>query len=46
MFVEHHFRKNMNDVRPLPGADIDSDHNLLISKIHEENYDIPKVKTK
>jgi hypothetical protein len=23
----------MNDVQPLPGADIDSDHNLLVAKI-------------
>jgi hypothetical protein len=49
MPVKHQFRKNVKDVRTLPAADIDSDHNLLIAKIHtkmQKNHEIPKVKTK
>lgn len=32
----------MNDVRPLSGADIDSDYNLLIPKIHIKQQKIIK----
>jgi exonuclease III len=31
--VKHRFRNSVKDVRTLPGADIDSDHNLLVAKI-------------
>jgi hypothetical protein len=42
MFVKHQFRKNMNDVWTLPGADIDCNHNLLIAKIHTKLQKIMK----
>ena len=29
---EHRFRNSVKDVQTLPGADIDSDHNLLFAK--------------
>jgi len=32
-FVKHRFRKSVKDLQTLPGADIDSDHNLLVAKI-------------
>jgi hypothetical protein len=28
------FRNSVKDVQTLPGADIDSDHNLLVAKVH------------
>jgi len=31
--VKHRFRNSVKDVQTLPGADIDSDHNLLVAKI-------------
>jgi hypothetical protein len=31
--VKQLFRNSVNDVQTLPGADIDSDHNLLVAKI-------------
>jgi hypothetical protein len=31
--VKHQFRNSVKDVQTLPGADIDSDHNLLVAKI-------------
>jgi endonuclease/exonuclease/phosphatase family metal-dependent hydrolase len=31
--VEHRFRISMKDVQTMPGADTDSDHNLLVAKI-------------
>ena len=30
---KHRFRNSVKDVQTLPGADIDSDHNLLVAKI-------------
>jgi endonuclease/exonuclease/phosphatase family metal-dependent hydrolase len=33
ILVKHQFRNNVKDVQTLPGADIDSDHNLLVAKI-------------
>jgi len=32
--VKHRFRNSVKDVQTLPGADIDSDHNLLVAKVH------------
>ena len=29
----HRFRNSVKDVQTLPGADIDSDHNLLVAKV-------------
>jgi len=31
--VKHRFRNSVKDVKTLPGADIDSDHNLLVAKL-------------
>jgi len=31
--VKHRFRNSVKDVQTLPGADIDSDHNLLVVKV-------------
>jgi len=33
ILVKHLFRNSVKDVQTLPGADIDSDHNLLVAKI-------------
>ena len=33
ILVKHQFRNIVKDVQTLPGADIDSDHNLLVAKI-------------
>jgi hypothetical protein len=33
ILVKHRFRNSVKDVHTLPGADIDSDHNLLVAKI-------------
>jgi exonuclease III len=33
ILVKHRFRNRVKDVQTLPGADIDSDHNLLVAKI-------------
>jgi exonuclease III len=33
IFVEQRFRNSVKDVQRQPGADIDSDHNLLVAKI-------------
>jgi len=33
LLVKHLFRNSVKDVQTLPGADIDSDHNLLVAKI-------------
>jgi len=33
MLVKHRFRNSVKDVQTLSGADIDSDHNLLVAKI-------------
>jgi hypothetical protein len=33
VLVRQRFRKSVKDVQTLPGADIDSDHNLLVAKI-------------
>jgi hypothetical protein len=33
ILVKNRFRNNAKDVQTLPGADIDSDHNLLVAKI-------------
>ena len=33
IFVKRRFRNSVKDVQTLPGADIDSDHNLLVAKI-------------
>jgi len=33
VLVKHRFRNSVKDVQTLPGADIDSDHNLLVAKI-------------
>jgi exonuclease III len=33
VLVKQRFRNSMKDVQTLPGADIDSDHNLLVAKI-------------
>jgi hypothetical protein len=33
MLVKHRFRNGVNHVQTLPGADIDSDHNLRVAKI-------------
>ncbi|PNF27828.1 hypothetical protein B7P43_G09190 [Cryptotermes secundus] len=32
ILVKHRFRNSVKDVKNLPGADIDSDHNLLVAK--------------
>ncbi|PNF14567.1 hypothetical protein B7P43_G14130 [Cryptotermes secundus] len=32
ILVKHRFRNSVKDVKTLPGADIDSDHNLLVAK--------------
>ena len=31
--MKHRFRNSVKDVQTLPGADIDSDHNLLVTKV-------------
>jgi hypothetical protein len=33
LLVKHRFRNSVKVVQRLPGADIDSDHNLLVAKI-------------
>ena len=33
ILVKHRFRNSVKDVQTLPGADIDSDHNLLVANI-------------
>jgi len=33
VLVKYGFRNSVKDVQTLPGADIDSDHNLLVTKI-------------
>jgi len=33
IIVKHRFQNSVKDVQTLPGADIDSDHNLLLAKI-------------
>jgi hypothetical protein len=33
-YLQHRFRNNVKNDQTLPGADIDSDHNLLVAKIH------------
>ena len=33
MLIKHRFRNSVKDVQTLPGADIDSDHNLLVAKV-------------
>jgi len=33
ILVKHQFRNCVEDMQTLPGADIDSDHNLLVAKI-------------
>ena len=33
VLVKHQFRNSVKDVQTLPGADIDSDHNILVAKI-------------
>jgi len=33
ILVKHRFRNSVNDVQTLPGADTESDHNLLIAKV-------------
>ena len=46
--LKHRFRNSVKDVQTLPGADIDSDHNLTgCQSLHqvEENYKIPKEQT-
>jgi len=48
ILVKHRFRNTVKNVQTLPGADIDSDHNLLVAKVCtkiEENYKFPKEKT-
>ena len=32
ILVKHRLRNSMKDVQTLPGADIDSDHNLVVDK--------------
>jgi hypothetical protein len=34
ILVKHRFRNSVKDVQTLLGADIDSDHNLLVAKVH------------
>ena len=31
--MKHRFRNSVKDEQKLPGADIDSDHNLLVAKV-------------
>jgi len=33
ILVKYRFRNSVKDMQTLPGADIDSDHNLLVAKI-------------
>ena len=33
ILVKQHFRNSIRDVKTLPGADIDSDHNLLVAEV-------------
>jgi len=33
ILIKHRFRNSVKDVQTLPGADIDSDHNLLVNKV-------------
>jgi len=33
ILVKHRFRNSLKDVQTLSGADIDSEHNLLVAKI-------------
>jgi hypothetical protein len=33
VLVKQQFRNSVKDVQTMPGADIDSDHNLLVAKI-------------
>jgi hypothetical protein len=33
ILVKQRFRNSVKDVQTMPGADIDSDHNLLVAKI-------------
>jgi hypothetical protein len=46
-YLQHRFRNSVKNVQTLPGADIDSDHNLLIVKIHTrlKKVEIPKKQT-
>ena len=34
ILVKHPFINSVKDVQTLPGADIDSDHKLLVAKVH------------
>ena len=34
ILMKQRFRNSVKDVQTLPGADIDSDHNLLVAKVH------------
>jgi len=36
ILVKHRFRKNVKDVQTLPGADINSDNNLLVAKVNTQ----------
>jgi len=33
ILVKHRFRSSVKDVQTLPGADIDSDHNILVAEV-------------
>jgi len=38
--VKHRFRSSVKDLQTLPGADIDSDHNLLVAKVRTRSKKI------
>ena len=40
ILVKHRFRNGVKDVQTLPGADIDSDHKLLVSKVRTRLWKI------
>ena len=44
ILVKHRFRNSVKDVQILPGADIDSDHNLMVAKVHTRLKDIIRFK--
>jgi hypothetical protein len=46
VLVKQRFRTSVKDVQTLPGADIDSDHNLLVATKFEENHKVPQAETK
>jgi len=42
IIVKHRFRNSVKDVKTMQGADIDSDHNLLVAKFRTKLKKIPR----